>query len=83
MPAQRAGILIGILVSLCHNVMVSCDVVMRPCGGGRVMRPNEGYFRWVGEWGGQSGCFVVTATTFGAENGECCRLNNVFIRVNN
>lgn len=33
MPAQRAGILIGIFVPLCHNVMVSCDVGMRPCGG--------------------------------------------------
>lgn len=33
MPAQRAGILIGIFVPLCHNAMVSCDVVMRPYGG--------------------------------------------------
>ena len=74
MPAQRAGILIGIFVPLCHNVMVFCDVGMRP---------SEGYFRWVGEWGGQSGCFVVIATIFGAEDGECCRLNNVFIRLNN
>lgn len=81
MPALRAGILIGIFVPLCHNVMVSCDVVMLPCGG--VVRPNEGYFGWVGEWGSQSGCFVVMATTFGGEDGECCRLNNVFIRVNN
>lgn len=82
MPALRAGILIGILVPLCHNVMVSCDVVLRPCGG-RGMRPNEGYFRWVGEWGGQSGCFVVIVTIFGVEDGDCCRLNNVFILVNN
>lgn len=47
------------------------------------MCPNEGYFGWVGEWGGQSGCFVVIATIFGVEDGDCCRLNNVFIRVNN
>ena len=33
MPAQRAGILIGIFVPLCHKVMVSCDVGMRPCEG--------------------------------------------------
>ena len=33
MPAQRAGILIGILAPFCHNVMVFCDVGMRPCGG--------------------------------------------------
>ena len=41
MPAQRAGILIGILVSLCHNVMVPCDVVMRPCGGVGCARMND------------------------------------------
>lgn len=82
MSAQRAGILIGILAPLCHNVMVSCDVVMRPCGGVGCARMKDIY-RCVGEWGGQSGCFVVTATTFGAEDRECCRLNNVFIRVNN
>ena len=41
MPALRAGILICILVPPCHNVMVSCDVVMRPCGGVGCARMND------------------------------------------
>lgn len=41
MPAQRAGILIGIFVPLCHKVMVSCDVGMRPCEGVGCARMND------------------------------------------
>ena len=41
MPALRAGILIGIFVPLCHNVMVSCDVGMRPYVGVGCARMND------------------------------------------
>lgn len=36
-----AGILIGILVPSCHNVMVFGDVVMRPCGSAGCVRTND------------------------------------------